>query len=178
MTAPPLTATPCALPLRSALDPQLLAAAWFHDSYRTALRRRDASAAEIFQAVFGHSPLWVKWVLVVRNRIASWCGLDAPTVAEIMQPRFKSAYAVGDKIGPWPIFALSDTELVAGRNNKHLDFRVSVLRESEGAHARAVVTTICVVHNVVGKVYLFFVIPFHRWGVRHLILRAVAAGRL
>jgi hypothetical protein len=34
------------------------------------------------------------------------------------------------------------------------------------------------VHNLFGKIYLFFVVPFHRRGVRLLMSRAVAAKRL
>ena len=33
-------------------------------------------------------------------------------------------------------------------------------------------------HNRAGKIYLFFIVPFHRWGMRALMRRAVAAGRL
>jgi bifunctional pyridoxal-dependent enzyme with beta-cystathionase and maltose regulon repressor activities len=66
--------------------------------------------------------------------------------------RFRSAH--GEKIGPWPIVHLSENELVAGRNNKHLDFRLSVLKETSGAIPTAVVSTICTPHNAFGKVYL------------------------
>jgi hypothetical protein len=41
-----------------------------------------------------------------------------------------------------------------------------------------VVSTVCWVHNAAGKAYLRLIIPFHRWGVRHLLKRAVRAGRL
>jgi hypothetical protein len=85
---------------------------------------------------------------------------------------------VGDKIGVWPIFALTETELVAGRDNKHLDFRVSVLKETDGGTASVVVSTLCTVHNAFGKLYLFVIIPFHKWGVRRLMRRAIMAGRL
>ena len=87
-------------------------------------------------------------------------------------------YKVGDTIGPWPIFALSATELIAGRDNSHLDFRLSVLRAQEEYKPVVIVSTICNVHNLYGKIYLFFIIPFHKWGVQKLIARAVEAGRL
>jgi len=32
--------------------------------------------------------------------------------------------------------------------------------------------------NAFGRVYLFFIIPFHKWGVQRLIANAAAAGRL
>jgi len=40
----------------------------------------------------------------------------------------------------------------------------------------AVISTVCVVHNWFGRVYLFFVVPFHKWGVRWLISNALAAA--
>jgi hypothetical protein len=160
------------------LDRRWVDAAWFRDSYRAPLRGADASVAEIFLAVFAHHPKWMKLVLILRNRIASLCGLEAPTMSEMLTPPVRSSYAVGDKIGVWPIFSLTETELIAGRDNKHLDFRVSVLRQAHGTQPSAVVSTVCVVHNTWGKVYLFFIVPFHKWGVRRLLSNAVAEGRL
>ena len=95
-----------------------------------------------------------------------------------MKPEAKDSYTVGDKIGPWPIFSLAQSELVAGRDNKHLDFRLSVLKEANGETMSTVISTVCTTHNAFGKIYLFFIIPFHKWGVRRLMSRAIAAGRL
>jgi hypothetical protein len=78
----------------------------------------------------------------------------------------------------WTILFIVDNEIVAGRNNKHVDFRLSVLKSRDGDAAHVVVSTICTVHNVFGRIYLFFIIPFHRTGVRSLISSAVAARRL
>ena len=85
---------------------------------------------------------------------------------------------VGEKIGVWPIFSLSEDEVVAGRDNKHMDFRLSVLKVPDGDRPSVVVSTICTVHNLSGKLYLFFVVPFHRQGVRKLMTNALAARRL
>ena len=90
----------------------------------------------------------------------------------------KDRYVVGEKIGVWPIFSLSEDEVVAGRDNKHLDFRVSVLKLPEGDGSSVVVSTVCTIHNLFGKLYLFFVVPFHRYGVRKLMANALAARRL
>jgi hypothetical protein len=95
-----------------------------------------------------------------------------------MQPQQRQHFEVGDTIGPWPIYSLTVSELVAGRDNGHLDFSLSILRELEGPSAFAVVSTICVVHNGFGKAYLFFVDPLHRWGVKYIISRALPEGRL
>ena len=142
------------------------------------MRNPKANVVDLFAAVFAHHPLWIKVVLIVRNRLAELCGLEVPSASDILNPTITDGYQVGDKIGPWPLFYLSDSELVAGRDNGHLDFRLSVLRQEHGADARVVISTICNVHNRWGKVYLFFIVPFHRWGVRRLIADAVTAGRL
>jgi len=168
----------CNVPTTSALSRDLIRSAWFHDSYRVPLVRPGLSIVEIFFALFGHTPRWMKALLISRNTIARWCGLEAPTAAEILTSTVRASYGVGDKIGPWPIFFIGDNEIVAGRNNKHLDFRLSVLRIRDGAAESIVVSTICSVHNLAGKVYLFFIVPFHRTGVRALLAYAVAAKRL
>ena len=53
-------------------------------------------------------------------------------------------------IGPWPSFAMSDAELVGGRDDKHLDFRLSLLKQVHGDPASVAVSTVCVVHNNFG----------------------------
>ncbi|MCJ0763974.1 DUF2867 domain-containing protein [Variovorax terrae] len=160
------------------MDRRWVGAAYFRDSYRAPMHRSDAGAVDLFLGIFAHRPTWIRVILMIRNAAASLCGLDAPTAAEVMNPVFKARYAVGDRIGAWPIFALTDNELVAGRDNRHLDFRVSVLRMVDGGTASVVVSTVCVVHNTFGKVYLFCIVPFHSWGVRRLISNAVTSGRL
>jgi hypothetical protein len=168
----------CDIPVLSVLDRRSIETAYFTDSYRAPLSRPRASVTDIFFGIFAHHPVWMKVLLMLRNRIASLCGLDAPTASEVMNIEIKGGYGVGDKIGVWPIFSLSETELVVGRDNKHLDFRLSVLKVMEGERASVVVSTICTVHNAFGKLYLFFVVPFHKWGVQRLISNAVVGGRL
>ena len=168
----------CEIPSGSLLDRDAIRSADFQDCYRAPLARIDLGIVDIFFAVFGHHPLWIKLLLIIRNAVARRAGLDAPTVAEIMRPAARTSYRVGDKIGPWPIFAMSDSEIIAGRNNRHMDFRVSVLRDVDGRAGSVTVSTICNVHNSYGRLYLWCIIPFHRYGVQLLMSRAVAAKRL
>ncbi|CAN5324240.1 DUF2867 domain-containing protein [soil metagenome] len=173
-----MSVSACAIPELTQLDPGMVKAAWFRDAFRAPVRRARTGITEIFLAIFAHHPMWMKRALIARNRFVSLFGLDAPSTQEILNFEVKSSYRVGDKIGVWPILAMSETELIAGRDNKHLDFRLSVLREDKGETAEVVVSTICVVHNVFGKLYLCLVVPFHKWGLRRLMSNAVAAGRL
>jgi Protein of unknown function (DUF2867) len=168
----------CDVPSGSMLGRELIEGAYFRDSWRAPLTRRELGIADIFFAIFAHHPPWMKRLLIVRNKAASLVGLDAPTASELLGAGKRDHYAVGEKIGVWPIFFLSENEVVAGRNNKHLDFRLSVLKVPDGDRASVIVSTICTVHNWSGKLYLFFVVPFHRYGVRKLMENALAAQRL
>jgi hypothetical protein len=169
------------IPSTSALDRRWIESAYFQDAYLAPLSQPQASPIDIFVAIFAHHPMWMKSILIARNRIASLCGLDAPTAQEILHPSFKSSYAVGDTIGVWPIFAMTATELLVGRDNKHLDFRLSVFKLMDGKemnNVSVVVSTVCKTHNVFGKIYLFFVVPFHKWGVQWLISQAITSKRI
>jgi uncharacterized protein DUF2867 len=168
----------CDVPASSALDRELVGHCDFRDSYRVPLSHPGLGMVDIFFAVFGHTPRWMKAMLILRNAAARLVGLEAPTVAEIMKPEARAAYRVGDKIGPWPVFFVGEDEIIAGRDNKHMDFRLSVLKVRSGAAADVVVTTVCSVHNLFGRIYLFLIVPFHRAGVQGLLARAVEAGRL
>jgi hypothetical protein len=168
----------CDIPPGSALGRDLIENAYFHDSYFAPLARPELGIVDIYTAILGHTPLTLKLLLIARNAIVRPFGLKAPTAAEIMRSGFRTGHAVGDTIGRWRIFFISEDEIIAGADDKHQDFRVSVLRARHLETAGVVMTTICTVHNLFGKLYLFFVVPFHRYAVRKLLSNAVAAKRL
>jgi hypothetical protein len=170
--------TPCEVPASSALSRDVVEAAYFRDSYRAPLAREDLGIIQIYVALFGHSPLFVKLLLIARNALAKLAGLEVPAMRDIMNFEVRDSYRIGEKIGPWPIFSIDAREIVAGRNNKHLDFRVSVLKQTDDGRPSVTVSTICSTHNLAGEIYLFFVVPFHRLGVKALMSRAVIAKRL
>jgi hypothetical protein len=79
--------------------------------------------------------------------------------------------APGGIIGLFPVVSETPERLVAGFNDRHLDFRVVV---DVGAleHGRQVtLTTLVRTHNLPGRLYLFMVMPFHRMIARTLLQR-------
>lgn len=168
----------CPLPDNTALDRALIEDAFLADAYCVPLSRNDASITDVFFAIFGHHPAWLKVLLLVRHRAGAWLGLNAASTAQVLSPTNEGAYKVGQAIGPWPIYSLCDSEVVAGRDNQHLDFRVSVLKHGTGQATFATVSTVCRVHNRFGRAYLRVIAPFHKWGVQRLLSRAAMAGRL
>jgi hypothetical protein len=118
-------------PAESQLYTDAMNAVRYSDSF-AARCRTGIDPPSAFIAIFGHHRGWVNSLLLVRNRLAACCGLEVPQAGDIRNPQRFAEYAVGDTLGPCPIFAPDECELVAGRNNRHLDFRVSFLRPGEG----------------------------------------------
>ena len=168
----------CDVPRHSALGKALIERADFRDAYCAPLSRADLSVVEIFFAIFSHRPGWMKLMLIARNKVAALAGLEVPATSEIVNMEKRDRYFVGEKIGPWPIFFLGADELVAGRDNKHMDFRVSIMKVHDGTGSSVVVSTLCMVHNRFGQYYLSTIIPFHKFGLRRLMASALAAQRL
>jgi len=168
----------CDVPRHSALGKDLIERADFRDAHRAPLSRSDRSVVEIFFAIFAQRPGWMKLMLIARNKAAALAGLEVPTTSEIMNMEQRDRYFIGEKIGPWPIFFLSSDELVAGRDNKHMDFRLSIMKVHDGVRPSVVVSTLCMVHNKFGQYYLSSIIPIHKFGLRRLMTNALAAQRL
>ena len=173
-----MTVVECNVPAGGALGRELIERADFRDAYRVPLRRPDVGVVDIFFGILAHRPAWMTLMLIARNKAAALAGLETPTTSEVMTPKRRDRYAVGEKIGPWPIFFLGAEELVAGRDNKHMDFRLSIMKVRDDSGPSVVVSTLCTVHNAFGRLYLAIVIPFHKFGLRKLLARAVAAQRL
>jgi hypothetical protein len=99
------------IPSASALGANTIATASFHDSYLAPLTRPKLGIVEIYFALFGHTPRWMKLLLIVRNAAAPLAGLEAPTVAEIIKPDVRENYSVGDKIGRGRFSSLATMKL-------------------------------------------------------------------
>ena len=167
----------CDVPRHSALGKDLIERADFRDAYCAPLNRSDIGVVEIFFAIFARRPGWMNLMLITRNKAAALAGLEVRTTSEILNMEKRDRYFVGEKIGPWPIFFLGSDELVAGRDNKHMDFRLSIMKVHDGTRPSVVVSTLCMVHNKFGQYYLSSIIPFHRFGLLRLMASALASQR-
>src|SRR5258708_33552558 len=104
---------------------------YYWDSYEAPLRRGDLAMHEIYLALSAHHPRWAKRLLILRGRIVALFGLKGSTAADLDTIEIKSAYQPGEKIARFTLFGQSDTEIVAGGDDRHLDFRVSVRKLTE-----------------------------------------------
>jgi hypothetical protein len=47
----------------------------------------EAGVIEIFFAIFAHRPVWMNLLLIARNKVAGFAGLETPTTSEILEHR-------------------------------------------------------------------------------------------
>jgi len=120
-------------------------------------------------------PSWVRALMVVRNRVVAPFGLktEAPPDAQRAEGR---AFAQGDYAGVFRVFERRDDELLLGGDDQHLDFRFSLLLRQGEASQDVFATTTVNFHNVWGRLYFFFVAPFHRQIVPAMLRHALSAG--
>ena len=147
----------------------LLSGAQFADAFRIDVAGRALDARQAAQRMMGRAPRWVQALLTLRNLLVAPFGLKTSGSTE-HPPR--------ETIGLFPILTQTPDRLVAGFNDKHLDFRVVVSRVHEDGVDKVVLSTVVSPHNFLGKAYLFLISPFHKFGVRSIMSNAVAAGRV
>ena len=143
----------------------LLAGAQFIDAYRLETDGRALDARRAAERMIGQSPRWVDALLTLRNILVAPLGLKT-SGANKAAPR--------EMIGVFPIVSETSDRLVAGFNDRHLDFRVVVDVATSGATQDVTATTLVLTHNWLGRTYLAIILPFHRLIIRTM-LRQVAA---
>jgi hypothetical protein len=148
----------------------LLPGAQFIDAFRIDVAGGALDARQAAQRMMGRSPRWVEALLRLRHLLVAPYGLKTSGNTE-NPPR--------ETIGLFPILAQTPHRLVAGFNDKHLDFRVVVdvaaSGPDEASSQQVAATTLVKTHNALGRIYLAVIKPFHR-AIVPAMLRQVAVG--
>ena len=145
--------TAAELPARSLLG-ERVASTDFLDCYCVTSDLSARRAAEVITDF----PGWARFLLHIRRVLTSPFGLsnDGP--------------AAPDKVGVFPVETETGRELIAGFNDKHLDFRVSVVSQN----GRVFLATWVHPHNIGGQFYLKAILPFHILIARNALARVGA----
>jgi hypothetical protein len=140
----------------------LLAGAQFADAYCIEIGDRTLDARRAAERMMARQPRWAEALLSLRNLLVAPLGLKT-SGATPATPR--------DMIGIFPVVSETPERLIAGFNDRHLDFRIVVDVTPPGS---VTATTLVKTHNWLGRTYLAIIMPFHRLIVPTL-LRQVAA---
>lgn len=124
--------------------------------------------------VFAQSPRWAGGLMRVRDALVSVFGLKTARHLQALD-----ADAMKERVGLFRIYRREPSEILLGEDDRHLDFRLSVLCSQESSPAstrRLVVSTVVRCRNRLGRVYIFLIAPFHRLIMRASLRRAARAG--
>ena len=142
----------------------LLAGAQFADAFCIEIADRDLDARHAAERMMARQPRWAEALVSLRNLLVAPLGLKTSGAGPV--PR--------DMIGIFPVVSETPDRLIAGFNDRHLDFRVVVDVTAAGDIRQVTATTVVKTHNWLGRTYLAIIMPFHRLIVPAL-LRQVAA---
>jgi hypothetical protein len=173
-----MKARACPFPNDSALQGSFVASADHVDAFLVPLSDPERSLPEIFNGIFAHRPPWLRAILATRNVMAKACGLETTPIKDTLKPRLTTHPEVGGTLGGWNVYALEASELIVGRDNPHMDFRVSISKADGRDTKAAIVATVCKTKNAMGRTYLAAILPFHTRGLQLLLNNAHSAGRL
>jgi hypothetical protein len=143
----------------------LLADAQFSDAFSIAVDDTGLDARQAAEKMLARGPRWIDALMRLRNRLVAPFGLKTPAPGEI---------TLTDTVGIFPVISETPDRLVAGFNDRHLDFRVVVDVAPSGQGKRVTLTTLVLTHNLLGRVYLAIILPFHRL-IARTMLRQVAS---
>jgi len=128
--------------------------------------------------MFAEQPRWVHGLLSVRDLLVAGFGLK--TAAQLQDP---AAAGPHPRVGIFRIYETRPNEIVLGEDDKHLDFRLSVLHEAlpttaqgQTSAAQVVLSTVVHCHNRLGRLYILLIAPFHRAVVQATLRQAARKG--
>jgi hypothetical protein len=115
----------------------------------------------IVRAALGTAPRWVALLMRLRDRIVGPIGLKTAG-RSARRDLGHSTLQVGDSLGIFRVFDRSVDELLLGEDDRHLDFRVSVLVRNDGSADWAIVSTVVRFNSWLGRAYFLPVRQFHK----------------
>ena len=148
-----------------------LPSADFCDAYATTVPKGPLSADDIARRAFSVMPGWIAPLLRVRNLVVKPFGL---------KPGPDTTLPAERQIGFFPLVSSQPNRVVLGVDDTHLDFRI-VIDVTNLTHDKSEVTATTLVkrHNLLGRVYLAVVMPFHKRIVPAMLNRlAIADARI
>jgi hypothetical protein len=173
--------TPCPV-VRVALPGESRATRFYastdlEDAYAVRLPEGASADPEVLaRFLFSHQAPWVAGLLRLRDALVAGFGLK--TAAQLA----KAGGPGGEgRIGIFRIYEIHAHEILLGEDDKHLDFRLSVLRQLRadaggGSAPHLVLSTVVHCHNLPGRAYILLIAPFHRQVVQSALRRAARAG--
>jgi len=133
------------------------------DSYSIDLSASEQSMRALATLTVGNPPAWQKALIALRDAMVTPFGLKTSGTV-------RASRDGNERVDFFPVQWEGGDEIVLGADDRHLDFRLSLLRRRSPTGASLIATTVVHSHNALGFAYLNAIRPFH-----HLVVRASLA---
>jgi Protein of unknown function (DUF2867) len=131
----------------------VLPAADYADAYEAELPGQ-LSAMDAARKVLSGSPRWEAPLLVLRNALVKPFGLASSKDAALLK---------GEHVSFFPVLETTQNRVVLGLDDRHLNFRLVVDAKPLPENLTHVtLSTVITRHNLLGRIYLAMVLPFHK----------------
>ncbi|WP_418263527.1 DUF2867 domain-containing protein [Flavobacterium faecale] len=120
------------------------------------------TSADIGKAFFSSGPKWVGKLFNLRNKIVAVFGLKtSENVVDNQKQLENFKCEPGEQLGLFKVFLKTDNEVILGEDDKHLNFRVSLLLDKSTKNLT--ISTTVEFNNWFGRLYFLPVRPFHKF---------------
>jgi hypothetical protein len=167
-------ATPVALPAQSGLS-AVYERLHLADAFAIRLPSGASTDPDVLaRYIFLHQPSWIRLLMALRDMTVACLGLKTAKHLATLASDPKA-----NRLGIFKVYSTKETEIVLGEDDKHLDFRLSLLC-SDGPASRTdrqlTLSTTVHCHNLLGRAYILSIAPFHRMVVKASLRRAARLG--
>lgn len=130
------------------------------DSYEGAINdeTNKISIIDVVKAFLKPGPKWIDSLFMLRNKIVSLFGLKTPNEKVDTKQQNDLKFESGERVGLFKVFNRIDNEIILGEDDKHLNFRVSLLlseQKNNKSNKNITITTIVIYNNWFGRLYFF-----------------------
>lgn len=126
------------------------------------------SADDILTEFFTVIPGWVNALVKLRNLLVRPFGLKTDNRNDKIDD-FSNMIRNGGTLGFTSVAAKSESETVLLLSDKHLDAYISVYVSRKADIRTVIASTIVHHHNTFGRIYFFFIRPFHKIVVKRML---------
>ena len=145
----------------------------YTDAFRCEIPGEAVFSADDLQVSFWTvMPGWVNALFRLRNALVKPFGLKGGDSSDSFK-KIEQAIRTGDPDGMISVPFKNERETVLKLSDKHLDAYLSFYLEKGTDTAAVTVVTVVRFHNLLGKVYFFFIKPFHK-----IIIKAMLESTL
>lgn len=149
----------------------LIKNAEYRDIFTTVIIDKSITPEESTEAFFNTFPQWGHYLMVLRNWIVKYFGLETSDDTErkiiTCPPKLKK----GDRVAFFEVIERTNNSIYMGATDKHLCATVGIILCKIHNKTFITIETEVVFHNRFGHIYFWIIKPFHILLIKHCLCK-------